>query len=164
MILRKVTGPHFYLPIGKIKVECLHEVLLTVINNNALANENWNSICTNNVHDCILFLAEFLDLTAGPSCLELGMYLKTIMSLLNRSDYRKIISNHFRLFSDILDNLQLNPNNSVMCKCTIFKLPFSSPFIIKNKTTSYYCFIEIVELSQSSTDLYNFINKNPLQG
>lgn len=160
MILRKILGPQFYLPIGKIKLACVHEVLITVINNHPLANDSWNLICTNNLEACISFLIEFLDITSSPYCSELGMYLETTMSILNRPDYRKIMSKHFSLFTDILDNLQLNPNNAVMCKCTVFKLPFASPFVIQCKTTTYYCFIEIVELASSAPQLVNFINTN----
>ena len=158
MILRKIKGPHFFLPIGKIKLECLHEVLLTVISNHPLATENWNLICTSDLNTCISFLSEFIDISCSPYCKELGMFLETTMSVLNRKDYRKIMSMNFELFTQILDNLQLNPNNSVMCKCTVYKLPFASPFIIQCRTTTYYCFIEIVEFSKSPTKLFDFIN------
>ena len=160
MILRKIMGPQFFIPIGKIKLECLHEVLLTVISNHPLATENWNLICTNNLNMSISFLTEFIDVTCSPLCNELGMFLETTMSILNRQDYRQILSKNFELFTNILDNLQLNPNNSVMCKCTVFKIPFASPFIIRCKTTTYYCFIEIVELSKSPIKLFDFINTN----
>ena len=158
MILRKITGPHFYLPIGKLKVECLHEVLIEIISNHTLANENWNLICTNKLETCISFLAEFLDITTSPMCSELGMYLETVMAVINRSDYRTTVSKYFQLFTNILDNLQLNPNNSVICKCTVFKLPFASPFIMPCKTTTYYCFIEINKPSTSPSQLLDFVN------
>ena len=158
MILRKVSGPQFYLPIGKIKVECLHEALITIITNHPLANENWNLICSNELKICLSFMSEFIDITSSPVCKELGMYLETTIAILNRPDYRSIISRNFELFLQILDNLQSNPNNAIMCKCTVYKLPASTPFIIPCKVTTYYCFIEIVKLTGSPSELYNFVD------
>ena len=162
MILRKVKGPQFHLPIGKIKLECLHEMLLTIINNHPLTKDTWNSIGTNNLYTCILFLREFLEITAGPICSELGMYLETVMSVINRKDYRQILRNNLQLFTDIVDNLQLNPNNAVICKCEVYKLPFNTPFILPCKTTTYYCFIYMTELPTSSSQLSNFMNNDAI--
>ena len=156
MILRKVRGPQFHLPIGKIKIECIHEVLLAIITNHPLSNESWNTVVTDNTDTVIAFLYEFLEISTGPLCSELGMYLNTVMAILNRVDYKIHLSKHFMLFSDILDNLQLNPNNSCMCKCTVFKLPSNLPFILPHKLTTYYCFIEIEKLTDSPSELFKF--------
>ena len=158
MILRKIRGLHSYLPTGKVKIECLHEVLITVITNHPLYNENWDLICTNDLKICIEFLTEFLEISTSPICNELGHFLETTMAVLNRPDYRSILSKNFDLFTNIIDNLQLNPNNSVMCKCSVFKLPIASPFILPCKTTTYYCFIEIEKLTDSPTELYDFMD------
>ena len=92
MILRKVRGPQFHLPIGKIKLECLHEILLVVISNHPLAKDHWDKINTDDVVTVISFLNEFVEITCSPICAELGMYLESVIAILNRHDYRMILS------------------------------------------------------------------------
>lgn len=153
-------GPKFHMPIGKIIIECLHEVLQHVIMHHSLMEPKWEFCCTNDVKKCLDFILEFKEISASPICNELGMFLETCMAILNRQDYRKIISENIDLFQNILDNLQLNPSNRFMSKCTVFKLPAAPSMFIRHKTTTYYVFIEIANMTNSPKILYNFIDSD----
>ena len=82
------------------------------------------------------------------------------MAILNRTDYRTYVSKNIDLFQSTLDNLQLNSNNLVMSKCTIYKLPSTLPLIIPHKTTTYYIFIEIVKATNSPSEIFQFVDSN----
>ena len=160
MALRKVRGHHFVTPLGKIKIECLHEVLLYTIGNHVMAASEWKTIQTNNTNNCISFLTSCIEITLGPICKELGFYLETTMAILNRNDYRKVLSWHFDLFLEILSNLQLNENNATVSKCTIFKLPYNSPFVVSTSHTTYYIIIEISKPFESPKEFTNFLQSD----
>ena len=160
MALRKIRGHQFTMPVGKIKLECLHEVLLFTIGNHSLSKVEWSSIKTNDVQTCIDFLKSSLDITLGPICQGLEMFLETTIAIINRNDYRKILSLNFQLFLDILSNLQLNENNASVSKCTVFKLPHDSPFILRTSFTTYYLIIEISRPFNSPEKFSNFMQSD----
>ena len=123
--IRKVRGSHADTPNLKIKLTCLHEVLHYTISNHLLAEPEWQTVMTSDPKLCIEYLKENLEITLGPACEELGMFLKTCMSVINTKQHMLHIYNHSKVFNDILTNLQLNTNNASFSKCSIFKLPCS---------------------------------------
>ena len=157
MILRKIKGPQFFTPIGKIKLEWLHEQLIFTILNHALAKDFWSEIGTTNVQVCLEFLMEHLQITTSPLCTELQYYLETCIAVINLKSYKKIMSKHFKLFEQILHNLQLNDNNAIISKCTIYKLPYNTPFVLPHKITTYYIFIEIIKFTNDHKSINKFL-------
>ena len=164
MVIRKVRGSQSNTPNYKIRLTCLHEVLLFTILNHLLAESDWSTVNTNDVSICVEYLKENIEITLGPSCEELGMFLKTCISVLNNHSHMTLIYNNSKLFNDILSNLQLNRNNATFSKCSIFKLPFSSHFILPARQTTYFLVIEITRPFDSPSELSDFMSHNLKDG
>ena len=141
MIIRKIKGKHDRLPLLPIQNECLCEILTQIILNHTLSEPNWNTINTTNPKLVLSFVKEHIDITLGTNCVQLVYYLKSVISLLNNSHYKKFIFPNKNLFLQILNNLQANPNNIIMFHILIYKIPINSPLRLKTKLTTYYiCF------------------------
>ena len=142
MIIRKVKGRHDKLPLLGIQNECLCEILTQIILNHTLAEPNWNTLNTNNPLIVLNFIKTHKEITLGTNCIQLSYYLKSLIAILNNINYKKYIFPNKTLFLEILNNLQLNPNNIIMFHIMVYKIPLNSPLRIKTKLTTYYICIQ----------------------
>ena len=156
MIVSKIRGTHRSIPIGKIKIVYLYETLRYTCSLHAHFEHGWNSISTSNVESCMEFLYFSSDLAQSATSVESGYFIKTLMAILNHKSRLQILSKNFALFTNILTDMQINPNLALVSKCSIYKIPMGTSNIIKTHTTSYYLvfnFAPIVQAQKFFRDL-----------
>ena len=149
MIISKVRGTHQFVPIGKIKVTYLYETLRYTCMIHPNFEDHWSTVGTTDIKACLDFIKFSIDIIYSATCSETAYFIKTLMAVLNHKTHLAIISKNYSLFGTILNGLQSNPNLAVISKCSVYKMPFGSPLIVKSHLTTYYLIFNFAPIIQS---------------
>ena len=158
IVIRRIRGPANRLPEDRIKLICLHELILQTIKKYASLNLTSHPHTTNNPQIVIDFLRQTFDILSSPYSTAQDKVVQAISLIINHPNSLYYIEENLALFSEIIDHLHQNLNYNLILDCTVFKTPNNYLYPKFHTKTTYFLIIQTKSIIGDASLIKNFSN------